>query len=256
MPQSKPRLVTIPISHFCEKARWSLELAGVDYEEDAHLQLLHKFAARKAGGGWTVPVLVTADGAIGESSEIVRWADSQLPPEQRLVPDEHATEIGEIEHELDRKLGVQGRRWMYASLLDTDIPKRFGTGPMPAWERRVMPALLPMVSGVIKRALHASPEEAPEALARVDASLDWVEELLSDGRDYLVGDRFTAADMTFAALSAAFLLPDRYGVELPGLDDLPDHVAAEVRRLRERPAGRFALRIIDEHRPEPAWRLH
>ena len=27
----RPKLVTIPISHFCEKARWALDRAGVRY---------------------------------------------------------------------------------------------------------------------------------------------------------------------------------------------------------------------------------
>ena len=35
------RLLTIPISHFCEKARWALDRAGVDYVERRHIQLVH-----------------------------------------------------------------------------------------------------------------------------------------------------------------------------------------------------------------------
>jgi glutathione S-transferase len=31
------RLVTIPISHYCEKARWSLERAGLEYREERHV---------------------------------------------------------------------------------------------------------------------------------------------------------------------------------------------------------------------------
>ena len=30
------RLVTIPISHYCEKARWALERAGIAYREERH----------------------------------------------------------------------------------------------------------------------------------------------------------------------------------------------------------------------------
>src|SRR5207245_725283 len=58
------RLVTIPISHFCEKARWALDRAGVEYVEHPHLQLVHVVAARLAGGGRTVPVLVTDEGEV------------------------------------------------------------------------------------------------------------------------------------------------------------------------------------------------
>jgi len=43
------RLVTIPISHFCEEARWALDRDGVAYVERPHLQFIHIFAARFAG---------------------------------------------------------------------------------------------------------------------------------------------------------------------------------------------------------------
>src|SRR6476660_3987756 len=59
-----PILVTIPISHFCEKARWALDRAGVAYEERPHVQVIHRFAARRAGGGSTVPVFVRSNGAV------------------------------------------------------------------------------------------------------------------------------------------------------------------------------------------------
>ena len=35
------RLITIPISHYCERARWALQRAGVDFIEEQHLQMLH-----------------------------------------------------------------------------------------------------------------------------------------------------------------------------------------------------------------------
>ena len=60
-------LITIPISHYCEKARWALDRAGIGYRERAHLQLIHRIAARRAGGGTTVPVLICADGVLPES---------------------------------------------------------------------------------------------------------------------------------------------------------------------------------------------
>jgi len=40
------RLITIPMSHYCEKARWALSHAGVDFVEEAHLQVFHYAAAR------------------------------------------------------------------------------------------------------------------------------------------------------------------------------------------------------------------
>jgi glutathione S-transferase len=82
------RLITIPISHYSEKARWALERAEMRYREERHVQGIHRVAARRAGGGSTVPVLVTPDGAIGRSGEILAWVDERTPAGQRLFPAE------------------------------------------------------------------------------------------------------------------------------------------------------------------------
>jgi glutathione S-transferase len=246
-----PRLLTIPISHYCEKARWALERAGIDYSEEAHVQIIHRIVAIRTGAGRRVPVLVTAEGSLSESARIVRWADRRLPEERRLVWPEDRAEIDELERGFDDEFGVEARRWMYASLIDTDIPTRFGTEPMPAWERRVLPLGVPLLKLYLRMFMNVGPGAAEESLASVERTFERVEERLADGRRYLVGDRFSAADLAFAALSAAVLMPERYGVRLPQPRDLPPDVAAAVLRLRGRAAGRFAARIVAEQRPWP-----
>jgi len=49
----------------------------------------------------------------------------------------------------------------------------------------------------------------------VFAEFDHIASLLRDGRPYLCGERFSAADLTFAALSASIIVPPTYGVPLP-----------------------------------------
>jgi glutathione S-transferase len=71
---------------------------------------------------------------------------------------------------------------------------------------------------------------------------------LSAGRRFLIDDRFTAADLTFAALAAPVLLPERYGSPLPPPEAMPDAVSREVWRLRDHPAGIFAARLYREER--------
>ena len=71
------RLVTIPFSHYCEKARWALARAGVDFVEDGHLPIYAYLALRRAGAGRTVPALITSDGAVvADSTDILRWCDA------------------------------------------------------------------------------------------------------------------------------------------------------------------------------------
>ncbi len=89
-----------------------------------------------------------------------------------------------------------------------------------------------------------------EEAAAVFRELDFVAELLADGRPYLCGERFGAADLTFAAMSASVIFPPVYGVPLPQPDILPPATAALVERARRHRAGRYALTLVAEHRRE------
>jgi glutathione S-transferase len=112
-----------------------------------------------------------------------------------------------------------------------------------------MPLMLPLMSKLIVRRTNADDAHAEAARDRVRQQFDEVAARLDDGRPYLCGDEFSAADLAFAALSAAVLVPERYGIPLPQPDELPEPYAGEVRAMREHPAGRFALRLYDQERP-------
>jgi glutathione S-transferase len=244
-------LVTIPISHFCEKARWALERTGVPYRERAHLQVLHRFAVRRAGGGTTAPVLVWDGRVLADSADILAAADAQAVPARRLYPDdpELATAIRDLEHDFNERLGPEGRRWMYYELRGRgDIARQYGCTGVPGWQRRSLTFVYPVAARVIDRFLDITPETAASAEDAVRETFDEVAERLDDGRPFLCGERFSAADLTFAALAAAVLMPPEYGVPLPQPKDLPAPMAAKVTEFRAHPAGAYALRMFREER--------
>ncbi len=245
------RLVTIPISHYCEKARWALDRVGLSYREERHVQGIHMLAARRAGGGRTVPVLVTPEESIGESAQILEWVDRRTEPCSRLFGDTagQRQEVLGLCARFDELLGPSGRRLVYVHMFgQRELMLRFNDQGVPAWEDRLLRLGLPLFKRLISGVLEIRPgvEQGDERV--VWRELDHVAERLSDGRPYLCGERFTAADLTFAALCAPVLMPPGYGVPLPQPEILPEDTARLVWRAREHPAGAHALRMYAEHR--------
>jgi glutathione S-transferase len=246
-----PTLITIPISHYCEKARWALDWAGIAYEERAHLQVLHWIPVTRAGGKKTAPVLVWGKQVLADSADIVEEASAKAPTGRSLFFEDPAAaeEVRAIQSDFDANLGPEGRRWMYNALHGRrDIAVKYGCTGVPAWQRRALPFAYPVVVRVIDRYLDVTPETAARSEATVRASFDAVAERLGDGRPYLCGERFSAADLTFASLAAPMLMPPEYGVPLPQPEELPAAMAATVRELREHPAGAYALKMFREER--------
>lgn len=247
----RPVLITIPISHYCEKARWALDRAGVTYQERAHLQVLHWIPVARAGGRKTAPVLVWGDRVFADSAEIVEEASAKAPPGRGLFPDDPAAadEARELQRDFDARLGPEGRRWMYYSLRGRrDIAIAYGCTGVPAWQRRALPFAYPVAARIIDRYLDITPATAARSEAEVRATFDRVAERLGDGRPYLCGERFSAADLTFASLAAPVLMPPQYGVPLPQPEELPASMAATVRELRAHRAGAHALTMFREER--------
>ena len=144
MAASPPRLITIPISHFCEKARWALDRAGIAYREERHIQVIHRVASRRAGGGGTVPVLVAAEGVFAQSADILAYADRHR--RARLYPEDPAlrAEVRRARARLRRRpRAARRRRWVYFHILPRrDLGRDYNCPGVPAWERRAFPLLL------------------------------------------------------------------------------------------------------------------
>jgi glutathione S-transferase len=245
------RLITIPLSHYCERARWALDYCQIPYTEDQHLQMFHRRHVRQAGGRHTVPVLVTAERALGDSADIVAYADGHAPAARRLYPADQAARSGilHLEGGYADELGVEVRRWCYLRLLPyRRLLLRYNGGNAPWRERAALQLGFPFARRTVVRYLGITAERVERGLDQIARHLDEAAARLADGRPYLTGDDFTAADLTFASLASLLVMPDEYGVPLPTLAELPAELAAEIRGFQAHPAGAFVLRLYRDHR--------
>lgn len=245
------RLITIPPSHFCEKARWALDLAGVAYVEERFPPILHLPACRRAGGGRTTPVLVTDLGVFADSTDILEFIDSRHGERWRPYPTDSVQRAGvtELEELFDTRLGPHSRRLAYFHLLpNRKLLKASLLDGVRRRDRAVFVALLPLMRGLMRRGMRIDRASAERSLERVREVFRTVGQRLASGRDYLVGGRFSAADLSFAALAAPLLLPRGYGAPLPTLAELPAELLPLIDELRSSPAGEFGLRLYRDHR--------
>jgi glutathione S-transferase len=246
------RLYTIPISHYCERARWALDRGKVPYQEIRHLQGFHYFSSYYHAFSPTVPILKTKEGTFKNSDDILMWANQKMELPVRIYPEDSTKtlQIVELEKYYTEILGPAGRLWMYTFMLKEmkTVQKYSKMHGLPGWEVALMPVVFPLVKNFLRKRLREKPESRSLSKKGVEAIFNQTATFLEDGRSLHMGDRFSAADLTFASMAAAVLLPENYGVTLPKLDELPAEMADQIYQWRQHPAGQFALRIFRDHR--------
>jgi glutathione S-transferase len=249
MTTEPAQFITIPLSHYCEKARWALDRVALPYQEQAHAPLLHRLATRRQRGK-SVPILVHGDRKLLDSTAILEYAD-HCGGGDRLYPADPAlrSEVCTLEEHFDAQLGPQTRRWAYGFLLSQPaLLRSLWSQGVPRSEAFAMPLLVPVVSRLVASGYKVTNEGAQRSVDRIGEVFSDVERRLADGRPYLVAGRFSAADLTFAALAAPVLLPLESRAAQPGLEALPTAMQEQILGFRRTVAGEFALRMFAQER--------
>jgi glutathione S-transferase len=258
MSDSKPILWHIPVSHYSEKARWALAHKRVDHERRAPMPGAHMGIALwlTRGQQKTFPVLRLDGRNIGDSTAIIaaleaRWPEEPLYPED---PAERRRAL-DLEDYFDEEVGPQVRLLGWHEL-------RKDPEMMAGVSQAMAPAPLQKLPGseaiagrfgstFTQLRYRVAADEAAEAARRdVLAGLDRLEaELDAAGGEYLVGDSFSVADLTAAALFYPVVIPPE------GPHVLPDVGPAGFEEFRasidDRPGYKWVAGVYRTHR-EPA----
>jgi glutathione S-transferase len=246
-----PLLWHIPLSHFNEKVRWAL-----DYKRIGHRRKVlgpdYLIRAWRTTGRGTLPILFLDGRAIGDSTRIIAALEDRFP-EPPLYPGDavarrHALAL---EDYFDEQLGPALRAAVITPLFrhDPDIALRVLTTGMPdkAYQRlrplvRIFPAFYRFRHKISDTRLEAD-------RATVNAALDRIEQE-RQCRPYLVGEGFTVADLTAAAMLSPLLQPPE--IQYPVQVELPPYLQDYSATLLRHPAAQWAANIYRLHRGRSA----
>lgn len=247
MTTTRPVLYVFAISHYCEKARWALDNLGIAYElrhvaPGEHAEIAKKLGAPKS----SVPYL-TADGKVIQgSSNIISWAETKFAAAKALTPLEG--ECGAIEKRIDDIAGVHVRRYYYSEALveypstvrpiftrDLSLPKK---------------VMITLAFGKIRKIMMArmdlGAQQGDESRTLLLGELDWIDSLLADGREYLVDNSFSRADIAVASILSPLVAPQEHPVYHRLTH--PPRIADDVASWEPRPCMQWVRKIYAKHR--------
>lgn len=251
--EKTPRLLTISASHYCEKVRWALEKLDFDYVEERHVPLFHVLANRKTEAGKIVPVLIIdTETIIIGAQPILQHLHSFSANKSPLYPcnPQLKKEVERLETYFEKNLAPLVAHWAYYYLLaNKDLIRRLWCEGTPRSEEALFPVIFPLAKHLFKRKLGIKTGSVSNTYCQIKQIFENVNQRLAEGGTYLVGNEFSAADLTFSALAAPALLSlDYRGVRLPSLNEVPDEMANGVRELRAMPAGQYAINLFRSER--------
>ena len=234
------RLLTLAPSHFCERARWGLDMGGIVYDEERLAPAAHILRVKRLGASATsLPLLLFANGSICQGSDqILNWA--KVPGGDR-----------ELEQRLEQTTAPLIRQTLYAGLLADsqsgirDVLLR-GTDTLQAAMVRLA---WPILRSVMVAGMDARPQFLPKLLAKVEHELDWFDRVITERKRHLVGQEFGRADLTAASLLAPLALPDVDPVKsISAGIRWPRSLEPSIMKWSDRPALKWVHQVYHAHR--------
>src|ERR1700722_9226928 len=243
-----PILWQLEVSHFNEKARWALDLKRIPHIRRSLLPGVHMLVAKRlTDGGATTPILTIDGHSIGDSTNIIAAIEEHWP-EPPLYPADPAERRRalELEDYFDEQLGPHIRRAIYHVLLDHPevVVPLFIRGQRLAG-RTLIRTMFPIMAVGMRRSMGVYEDAAADSRDRTVAAMDRLEaELQPSG--YLVGDSFSVADLTAAALFYPAVLPPEF--PYPLVSAVPEEGREFLASLADRPGGRGGAEMYSRHR--------
>lgn len=237
----------LELSHYSEKVRFALAYKGVEHRLRAPMPGLHGplAMALTRSSHRRFPVLQMDGRTVADSTAIVAALEERFP-EPPLYPSDpvERERALALEEHFDETLAPALRSYAFHQIFAEKGGIAAAIVPGRRVLRRLFTATEPLVRAVMRADYDATAARAAGARADLLAVADRIEAELSGG-DYLVGDRFSVADLTGAALFTPLIAPPQRPyppeVEPPALLELRDE-------LEGRRAGQWVHEMYARHR--------
>ena len=237
-----------PFSHYNEKARWALDFKGIPHQRKNYLPGPHAGPIEKLSGQSQTPVLSLGQRVVSGSAAILE-ALEEAHQERPLLPSEPdlRADAQELQARFDEELGPAVRTAVFSVMLDEPgYMCAMFSSPQPLPMRWIYRGVFPLAKGKVERAYRVREDDHVLACREVvDRNLEEIENRVQS-TGYLVGDRFTVADLTAASLLAPVADPDHIDMKRP--EPQPESVRAFVAPWRGHPACDWVREMYRRHR--------
>jgi glutathione S-transferase len=249
-PSPQLELWQFRYSMYPEKARWALDYKGIPHVLRSLLPGLHLAVLLPRFRQKSTPILTRGETVIRESAAVIDYLEHEFPGNP-LYPEDQALRMRALELQTwFDDAGGHVRRAYFRDLLPTGAyaADLFSTG-YPGAVRRLYRAAFPVTRMVMKLDMMITERGADEGLRRTQEALDIV--IKNRGPSgYLVGDRFSVADLTAATVLSPVALPPEYPVPYPR--PLPEGLEKWRARWAEHPGVAWVREIYRRHRGQSA----
>jgi len=236
-------------SHFNEKARWALDFKEIPHDRISYLPGPHRRIIQRLTGQSQTPVLEADGEYTAGSAAIIDRLEVQFP-DHPLYPEDGADRAAALtlQDQMDGVLGPAARTVVFSALIGEGayVTSMFARGK-PALKRGLYRAVFPLARGMIAKGNGV--DDPDNVRICFDTTADWLDSLAArvGPSGHLVGDRFSVADLTAAALLAPIADVEHADMRRPR--PIPGSVTEVLNRFTGHPTLDWVRETYARHRP-------
>jgi glutathione S-transferase len=186
---------------------------------------------------------------VQDSTEIIHYLDRKYPEKPLTpAPENLKKEATQLEEYFDQEVGVHLRRYFYFYVLeDRRLAASLLLRGASAYGRPLYFFIYPVLKRLMKKAMNIYPAPAQESEKRLHEALEKLDRRVQKGR-FLVGDRFSRADLTAASLLAPLCTPPEHDFTWPPVESMPGPLVSFRRDYEKESFFQWVLEIYRDYR--------